>query len=99
MIFVDIHARGLGRINRANGGVYRRELVQVGGRICPHYDEVPQLMKDLVSWLQSKEFLSLHPIEQAALAQFQLVCLLYTTHSSPRDSFFYKILGLDTPIY
>lgn len=54
-------------------GVYREGRVQVGDRIAPEPPEVPLMMKELVAWLQSEEFAQLHPIEQAALAHFQLV--------------------------
>ena len=57
-------------INEA--GTYRKQSVFVGDYAPPHYSFVPKLMKSFEDWLTSSEFLLLHPIEQAALAHFQL---------------------------
>lgn len=53
-------------------GTYRKQNVFVGDYTPPHYSLVPKLMKSFEDWLASSEFLSFHPLEQAALAHFQL---------------------------
>lgn len=91
----DIHALVLRRSinNHKYAGVYRDCTVKVGDRVVPHYSDVSHLMKEFASWLQSEEFAALHPIEQAALAHFQLVCLLVSV-----GGFCLLVLVVDSPI-
>jgi Fic family protein len=64
--------------DRINRGQYRQVNVQVSDHIAPDYNKVSHMMDELCDWFNSAEFLDLHPLEQAALAHFQLVCLLHT---------------------
>eukprot|EP01124_Arcella_intermedia_P005750 TRINITY_DN13391_c0_g2_i1.p1 TRINITY_DN13391_c0_g2~~TRINITY_DN13391_c0_g2_i1.p1 ORF type:complete len:380 (-),score=64.37 TRINITY_DN13391_c0_g2_i1:69-1139(-) len=68
-----IHYLFFSSINYKVAGVYRSEQVYVGSHTPPPPEDVPQLMRLFVEWLQSAEFRSLHPIEGAALAHFELV--------------------------
>jgi Fic family protein len=58
-------------------GLYRDVNVVVADHSAPSHQLVPSMMDEFSQWLLSEQFASLHPIERAALAHFQLVCILW----------------------
>ncbi len=61
-------------------GKYRKILVYVGNRITgqvifmpPPSEEVPELMKNFIKWLNSKETLELHPVIVAGISHYEFV--------------------------
>lgn len=61
-------------------GVYRKRYVVVGNRLTgeiifkpPPNEDVPQLMKDLVGWLNSLEAKELDPVIEAGIAHYEFV--------------------------
>ena len=66
--------------NLADSGVYRNRYVVVGNRFTgevffrpPQNQEVPGLIKDLLSWINSKESKELDPIIEAGIVHYELV--------------------------
>merc|ERR1712223_437586 len=70
---IEIHRRVIGYTDPLEAGMFRRTQVFVGDRIPPHADHVEVLMKNFVSWLNSPEAISMHPLRLAALAHYKLV--------------------------
>ncbi|CAN8028574.1 unnamed protein product [Ixodes persulcatus] len=68
-----MHRRILGHVNPVEAGTFRRSQVFVGEHTPPPASLVPDLMEDLVDWLNSEEALRLHPVKYAALAHYKLV--------------------------
>jgi Fic family protein len=71
----QIHALILRTIDDENAGAYRKGQVYITGStyVPPAAIEVPPLVQELVTWINSAEATDLHPIERAALAHFHLV--------------------------
>ncbi|KAM7287847.1 protein adenylyltransferase Fic [Ixodes scapularis] len=75
----DVAARGgtVMRFNRilidSTSQISVRTQVFVGEHTPPPASLVPDLMEDLVDWLNSEEALRLHPVKYAALAHYKLV--------------------------
>jgi len=66
--------------NLADSGVYRNRYVVVGNRFTgevffrpPQNQEVPGLVKDLLSWINSKESKDLDPVIEAGVVHYELV--------------------------
>jgi len=66
--------------NLADSGVYRNRYVVVGNRFTgeiffrpPQNLEVPRLVKDLLSWINSKESKELDPVIEAGIVHYELV--------------------------
>jgi Fic family protein len=66
--------------NLADSGVYRNRYVVVGNRFTgeiffrpPQNLEVPGLVKDLLSWINSKESKELDPVIEAGVVHYELV--------------------------
>jgi Fic family protein len=66
--------------NPADSGVYRNRYVVVGNRFTgeiffkpPPNQEVPELVKDLISWINSKESKELGPIIEAGIVHYEFV--------------------------
>jgi len=66
--------------NLADSGVYRNRYVVVGNRFTgevffrpPQNQEVPGLIKDLLSWINSKESKELDPIIEAGIVHYEFV--------------------------
>ncbi|MBA7574854.1 hypothetical protein ES708_16669 [subsurface metagenome] len=66
--------------NLADSGVYRNRYVVVGNRFTgevffrpPQNQEVPGLVKDLLSWINSEESKELDPIIEAGIVHYELV--------------------------
>ena len=70
---IEIHRRVIGYTDPLEAGMFRRTQVFVGDHIPPHADHVEVLMKNFVSWLNSPEAISMHPLRLAALAHYKLV--------------------------
>lgn len=70
---LDIHRKLLGHVEPEISGRYRTHQVYVGNFVPPKPEELPELMADLVKWLNSPEAWGLHPIEYAAIAHYRLV--------------------------
>ena len=70
---LDIHLRVLGFADPTQAGRFRNTQVFVGEFTPPNPLDVPVLMKEFISWLNSDEQQTMHPIEFAALAHYQLV--------------------------
>lgn len=62
-----------GHVEPEHAGRYRTHHVYVGDFVPPKPEDVPALMSDLVTWLNSPEAWSLHPVEYAAIAHYRLV--------------------------
>lgn len=45
----------------------------VGSHVPPPHEEIPSLMENYISWLNSEEAHSMHPVRYAALAHYKLV--------------------------
>ena len=66
--------------NPADSGIYRNRYVVVANRFTgeiffkpPQNQEVPGLVKDLLSWINSEESKKLDPIIEAGIAHYELV--------------------------
>lgn len=66
--------------NPANEGAYRKVRVFVGNKITgetvfmpPPPEHVPDLMKDLINWLNSKESAEINPVLAAGMAHYEFV--------------------------
>ncbi|CDS40601.1 adenosine monophosphate protein transferase [Echinococcus multilocularis] len=70
---LELHRRVLSFINLAEAGHLRQTKVFVGDHIPPPANMLPDLMQELVDWINSDEAAALHPIELAALAHWKLV--------------------------
>ncbi|GFU53799.1 protein adenylyltransferase Fic [Nephila pilipes] len=68
-----IHKRVLGHVDPIEAGSFRQNQVFVGDHIPPLASDVVYLMEEFVEWLQSKSFLQLHPVKQAAMTHYKLV--------------------------
>ena len=71
--------------NPADSGVYRNRYVVVGNRFTgevffrpPQNQEVPGLVKDLLSWINSKESKELDPVIEAGVVHYKF----YNPHLS-----------------
>ncbi|MFQ5812385.1 MAG: Fic family protein [Anaerolineae bacterium] len=71
----QIHALILRTIDDENAGAYRRAQVYITGStyVPPAGIQVPSLMQELVTWINSAEAAGLHPVERGARAHFRLV--------------------------
>ena len=72
---LEIHRRVLGSTNFFEAGRLRSVQVYVGKHIPPAATQVPLLMNDFVTWLNTTDRLSLHLIRFAALAHYKFVCI------------------------
>ncbi|EUB63644.1 Adenosine monophosphate-protein transferase FICD [Echinococcus granulosus] len=70
---LELHRRVLSFINLAEAGHLRQTQVFVGDHIPPPANMLPDLMQELVDWINSDEAAAMHPIELAALAHWKLV--------------------------
>uniref|UniRef100_A0A0R3WCI9 protein adenylyltransferase n=1 Tax=Taenia asiatica TaxID=60517 RepID=A0A0R3WCI9_TAEAS len=70
---LELHRRVLSFIDLTEAGRLRRTQVFVGDHIPPPAKMLPELMQELVDWINSGEAAALHPIELAALAHWKLV--------------------------
>ncbi|XP_076471084.1 protein adenylyltransferase FICD-like isoform X2 [Babylonia areolata] len=70
---LDIHQLVLGYVDPAQAGRYRSTQVVVGQFVPAPPSDVPALMDAMLRWLNSEETLSMHPIEFAAAAHYELV--------------------------
>ncbi len=66
--------------NPGNGGVYRNRYVVVANRFTgevffrpPKNEEVPELIKDLVRWINSNEAKELDPVIEAGMVHYEFV--------------------------
>ncbi|GAA36087.2 adenosine monophosphate-protein transferase FICD [Clonorchis sinensis] len=72
-IILELHRLVLAYVDPSEAGRLRRTQVFIADHQPPPPDAVPQLMLDLVDWLNSEELLDVHPIELAALTHWKLV--------------------------
>lgn len=72
---LNIHKRVLGFVDPIGAGEFRTTQVFVGSFVPPGAKELDKLMREFVSWLNSDEAMSFHPIELAALAHYKLVSI------------------------
>ena len=72
---LDLHLRVLGFVDPPQAGRYRTTQVFVGDFTPPPPVDVPLLMDEFVTWLNSEEALGMHPIEFAAIAHYKLVVI------------------------
>ena len=72
---LNIHKRVLGFVDPVGAGQFRTTQVFVGSFVPPEAKEIDKLMYAFVSWLNSAEAMSFHPIELAALAHYKLVSI------------------------
>lgn len=70
---LEIHRRVLGYVDPFGSGEFRRTQVYVGGHIPPSPNDIPPLMKEFETWLNSESAVRMHPIRYAALAHYKLV--------------------------
>ncbi|VDM18351.1 unnamed protein product [Hydatigera taeniaeformis] len=70
---LELHRRVLSFIDLTEAGRLRRTQVFVGDHVPPPANMLPELMQELVDWINSDEAAALHPIELAALAHWKLV--------------------------
>ncbi|XP_015924682.2 protein adenylyltransferase FICD [Parasteatoda tepidariorum] len=70
---LEVHKLVLGHVKPLIGGSFRQSQVFVAEHTPPRASELAYLMQEFVEWLQSYEFLQLHPVKQAALAHYKLV--------------------------
>lgn len=70
-----IHETILKGIDEDNAGRYRKVPVRISGSnvILPNYLKVPELVKNMLTWLKKQS--DLHPVEIAAEAHYQLVSI------------------------
>lgn len=70
-----IHETILKGIDEDNAGRYRKVPVRISGSnvILPNYLKVPELVKNMLTWLKKQS--NLHPVEIAAEAHYQLVSI------------------------
>jgi len=66
--------------NPSDCGTYRKRYVVVGNRLTgevmfrpPKNEEVPQLMKNLIQWINSKEAKELDPVIEAGITHYEFV--------------------------
>ena len=73
----QIHNLILRKIAPEEAGRYRQLDVQAAGTnyLYPAHYLISQLMRDFVTWLNSKEAQNLHPIEYATVAHYRLVSI------------------------
>ncbi|XP_052268317.1 protein adenylyltransferase FICD-like [Dreissena polymorpha] len=72
---LQIHRRVLGFVDPIEGGRFRLTQVYVADFVPPPPEEVPGLMTEFVTWLNSEEATGLHPVEYAAIAHYKLVVI------------------------
>lgn len=72
---LEIHARVLGYVDPFGSGEFRRTQVYVGGHVPPSPNDIPPLMKEFETWLNSESAVRMHPIRYAALAHYKLVSI------------------------
>ncbi|KAM7540922.1 hypothetical protein Aperf_G00000030075 [Anoplocephala perfoliata] len=70
---LELHRRVLSFIDLTEAGHLRQTQVFVGDHAPPPASMLPELMEELVEWMNSEEALTLHPIELAALTHWKLV--------------------------
>lgn len=70
---LEIHKRVMGFVDPVESGVFRRTQVFVGGHIPPGPLNIPPLMEQFASWLNSEAAQRMHPVQYAALAHYKLV--------------------------
>ena len=75
-VLFEIHALILQGIDRAHGGIYRRDNVRIGGsrHVCPNYRKVPDLMDEYFRFYQEHKD-TLHPVDLAAEMHEKLVTI------------------------
>ncbi|VDK76616.1 unnamed protein product [Dibothriocephalus latus] len=70
---LELHRRILSFVDLTEAGRFRETQVFVADHTPPAAEIIPQLMEELMTWVNSEEAAELHPIEQAALAHWKLV--------------------------
>ncbi|CAH8854001.1 unnamed protein product [Trichobilharzia szidati] len=70
---LELHRRLLSYIDLREAGRLRRSQVFIADHQPPPPSSVPDLMSELVNWLNSDEIVDMHPIELAALTHWKLV--------------------------
>nr|CDS34457.1 adenosine monophosphate protein transferase [Hymenolepis microstoma] len=70
---LELHRRVLSFVDISEAGRLRKTQVFVGDHTPPPASMLPELMEELVDWMNSEEALALHPIEFAALTHWKLV--------------------------
>uniref|UniRef100_A0A0V0J7R3 protein adenylyltransferase n=1 Tax=Schistocephalus solidus TaxID=70667 RepID=A0A0V0J7R3_SCHSO len=70
---LELHRRVLSFVDLTEAGRFRKTQVFVADHTPPAAELIPQLMDELMTWVNSEEAAELHPIEQAALAHWKLV--------------------------
>ncbi|CAM1297739.1 FICD (predicted) [Pycnogonum litorale] len=83
---LEIHRRLMGFVDISEAGKFRKTQVYVGDHIPPHPKQVPTLMAEFVSWLNSDESYKLHPVKYAALAHYKFVYIHPFTDGNGRSS-------------
>ena len=82
-----IHETILKGIDDYNAGCYRSVMVRISGSqvVLPNYMKVPDLMAEFVGWM-TKQKKTLHPVELAAEAHYQLVTIHPFTDGNGRTA-------------
>lgn len=82
-----IHETILKGIDDYNAGCYRSVMVRISGSqvVLPNYMKVPDLMVEFVGWM-TKQKKTLHPVELAAEAHYQLVTIHPFTDGNGRTA-------------
>uniref|UniRef100_A0A0R3TJM8 Fido domain-containing protein n=1 Tax=Rodentolepis nana TaxID=102285 RepID=A0A0R3TJM8_RODNA len=70
---LELHRRVLSFVDISEAGRLRKTQVFVGDHTPPPASMLPELMEELIDWVNSEEALALHPIELAALTHWKLV--------------------------
>ncbi|KAL7061931.1 hypothetical protein AAHC03_0782 [Spirometra sp. Aus1] len=70
---LELHRRVLSFVDLTEAGRFRETQVFIADHTPPAAEMIPQLMRELMAWVNSEEAAELHPIEQAALAHWKLV--------------------------
>ncbi|XP_075217558.1 FIC domain protein adenylyltransferase [Lycorma delicatula] len=83
---LEIHKRVMGFVDPVESGVFRRTQVYVGGHIPPGPLNIPPLMEQFASWLNSEAAQRMHPVQYAALAHYKLVHIHPFTDGNGRTS-------------
>ncbi|KAK4304777.1 hypothetical protein Pmani_014610 [Petrolisthes manimaculis] len=70
---LEIHRRVLGHVDPIEAGHLRTTQVYVSEHVPPPPTRLQVLMEEFISWLNSPQAQSLHPVKYAALAHYKLV--------------------------
>ena len=70
---LEVHRHVMSYVEPFEAGRFRTTQVYVGSHVPPAPDDIPQLMEQLVEWLNSEDALALHPIHYSAILHYKLV--------------------------